>query len=86
MKNDWLRRMRLDVISEDLKHRSFCDAIKKHEASGGDPKDSTYVKNKFIVGEAEKDRTAMAVDTEEGHVRFLFATSRTIFSQIYRLL
>jgi hypothetical protein len=85
MKNDWLRRMRLDIISEELKYKSHCDAVKRHENSGGDPKDPTFLKNKFIVGEAEKDRTAMATDTEEGHVS-AFAKPQANFLLMCRLL
>ena len=68
MKHDWLRRMRLEIISVQDKYQKCCDVVKAHEASLGDPKDATYGKNKFIAAETEKDRTTMSIDTEEGNV------------------
>jgi hypothetical protein len=68
MKKDWLLRMRLDIVSVEQKYKSDVDAVKAHEARGGDPKDPVYARTKFTVGETEKDRATMAIDTEEGHV------------------
>jgi hypothetical protein len=68
MKKDWLLRMRLDIASVEYKHKADVDAVKAHEARGGDPKDPTYVKTKFTVSECEKERKTMAIDTEEGNV------------------
>jgi hypothetical protein len=78
MKNDWLRRMRLEIISVQHKYQKCCEAVKAHEASGGDPKDTTYGKNKFIAAETDKDRTTMSVDTEEGNVS-AFKARRSFF-------
>jgi hypothetical protein len=69
MKIDWLRRMRLEIVDQELKYCKCCQAIKAHEASGGDAKDVTYLRNKFIACEYEKDRSTMAIDAEEGNVR-----------------
>ena len=78
MKKDWLLRMRLDIASVEQKHKADVDAVKAHEARGGDPKDPAYGRAKFTVSECEKERTAMAIDTEEGNVRVLENPQHTI--------
>ena len=78
MKKDWLLRMRLDIASVEHKHKADVDAVKAHEARGGDPKDPAYVKTKFTVSECEKERTAMAIDTEEGNVSVFENSQHTI--------
>ncbi len=79
MKNNWLLRMRLDIVSVEQKHKSDVDAVRAHEARGGDPRDPTYAKAKFLVLEREKERRSKAVDTEEGNVRG-FQNSQIILS------
>ena len=66
MKNDWLLRMRLDIVSVEQKLRHNVDAVQAHEASGGDPRDRTYAKAKFDVGECKKERETMAVSRAGG--------------------
>ena len=78
MKKDWLLRMRLDIASVEHKHKADVDAVKAHEARGGDPKDSAYVKTKFTVSECEKERKTMAIDTEEGNVSVFENPQHTI--------
>ena len=69
MKNDWLRRMRLDIVDQELKYRKLLQAIESHVAMNGEAsKDPTHLKNKFIEAETKKDRQEMATDTEEGNV------------------
>jgi hypothetical protein len=68
MRNDWLRRMRLEIVDQDSKYRKCCQAIKAHEASGGDPKDVTYARNKFIAAEKDLELKSFAIDSEEGNV------------------
>jgi hypothetical protein len=68
LKNDWLRRMRFDIVSVEQKHKSDREAVRAHEATSGDPKDISYLKTKFTVGETEKMRSTMMIDAEEGHV------------------
>jgi hypothetical protein len=67
-KRDWLRRMRLEIVKAEQKHKCDVEFVKAHERSGGDPKDRTYGQTKYSVGESEKERATMAIDTEEGHV------------------
>ena len=78
MKKDWLLRMRLDIASVEYKHKEDVGIVKAHEARGGDPKDPAYVKTKFTVSECEKERTAMAIDTEEGNVSVFENSQHTI--------
>jgi hypothetical protein len=68
MKNDWLRRMRFDIVSVEHKRKIDREAVRAHETAGRDPKDMSYLKTKFTLGETEKMRSSMAIDTEEGHV------------------
>jgi hypothetical protein len=68
LKSDWLRRMRRDVYLYEQRFANMCAAVKKHEDSGGDPKDTTYLKNKYYADEFQKERAKMAIDTEEGNV------------------
>ena len=68
MKNDWLLRLRLAIISVEQKHARDVEFVKAHEARGGDPKDPAYAKRKFTAKEMDKDRAIMAVDTVEGNV------------------
>ncbi len=79
LKNEWMRRMRLDIITVEKKFQKDREVVRKWEASSGDPKDATYGRAKFITNEADKDRAAMAIDTEEGHVSE-FEAVRPIFS------
>ncbi len=69
MKNDWLLRMRLDIVSVEQKYKSDVEAVQAHEAGRGDPKDPTYAKAKFLVGECEKERETMAVSKAGGLMR-----------------
>jgi hypothetical protein len=78
MKKDWSLRMRLDIASVEYKHKADVDAVKAHEARGGDPKDPAYVKTKFTVSECEKERKTMAIDTEEGNVSVFENSQHTI--------
>ena len=69
MKNDWLRRMRLEIVDLELKFRKLVQDIESHVASQGEAsKDTTFLRNKFIQTETLKDRNDMAIDTEEGNV------------------
>ena len=69
MKNDWLRRMRLEIVDLELKYRKHVQAIESHIASHGEAsKDTAFLRNKFIQSETLKDRNDMAIDTEEGNV------------------
>jgi hypothetical protein len=78
MKKDWLLRMRLDIASVEYKHKADVDAVKAHEARGGDPKDPAYGRAKFTVSECEKERKTMAIDTEEGNVSVFENPQHTI--------
>ncbi len=68
MKNDWLLRMRLAIVSVEQKHARDVEFVKAHEARGGDPNDRTYARTKLFVRDMEKERATMAIDTEEGNV------------------
>jgi len=69
MKNDWLRRMRLEIVDLELKFRKLGRDIEAHKASFGEAsKDTVFLRNKFIQSETLKDRNDMAIDTEEGNV------------------
>jgi hypothetical protein len=85
MKNDWLRRMRLEIADQESKYRRCCQAIKAHEANGGDPKDMTHARNKFIAAETERDRATMAIDTEEGNVSELEVFVHCMISRTSRV-
>ncbi len=63
MKRDWMRRMRLAIVSAEQKHKCDVDLVQAHEVRGGD----RYARAKFNVSESEKWRD-QAIDTEEGHV------------------
>ena len=68
MKRDWMRQMRLAIVSAEQKHKCDADAVKAHEDRSGDPTDPAYVRTTFTVSESKKERATMARDTEEGHV------------------
>ena len=69
MKNDWLRRMRLEIVDLELKFRKLGRDIEAHKASFGEAsKDTVFERNKFIQSETLKNRNDMAIDTEEGNV------------------
>jgi hypothetical protein len=69
MKKDWMLRMRLDIVSAEQKLRCDVDVVQAHETSGGDPRDRTYAKAKFHVGECEKRRVTMAVSRAGGRTK-----------------
>ena len=69
MKNDWLRRMRLEIVDLELKFRKLGRDIEAHKASFGEAsKDTVFAKNKFFQSEMKSNRQEMTVDTEEGNV------------------
>ncbi len=68
MKRDWMRRMRLAIVSAEQKHKLDVEFVEAHDKRGGDPKDPAYARATFTVDEIEKERATMARDTEEGHV------------------
>ncbi len=63
MKNDWLLRMRLDIVSVEQKHKRGVESV----ARGGDPKD--YARAKFLVDQCEKERQTIAVSKAGGRRR-----------------
>jgi RNA recognition motif-containing protein len=73
-KRDWLRRMRLEIVKAEQKYKCDVEFVKAHESNGGDPRDRKYGQTKYSVGESEKERPTMAIDTEEGHVSLFHNT------------
>ncbi len=69
MKKDWMLRLRLYIVSVEQEHKSGVELVQAHEARGGDPKDPTYARAKFLVGEREKERETMAVSVAGGRRR-----------------
>ena len=69
MKNDWLRRMRLEIVDLELKYLKLGRDIEAHKVSHGEAsKDTVFAKNKFFQSEMKSNRQEMTVDTEEGNV------------------
>ena len=62
-----MRRMRLEIVKAEQKHKCDVEFVEAHDKRDGDP-DPAYARTKQIVRASKKERATKARDTEEGHV------------------
>ncbi len=55
MKNEWMWQWRLAIYKHQEEGKRLCAAVQSHEASAGNPKDKTYLKNKHNAAERKSE-------------------------------